>query len=109
MGLVDEMGPIDQSYQMQLYHYLARSSPEIVFFPDGSGTAIRLSKLVKDLGVQTENMCCPSAQDTEAASKARRLIYMIRRPFQDLSKSVSSLYTGVAYFLGLSIIINLVS
>ncbi len=32
-------------------------------------------------------MFSPSAQCTEAANKARRLIFMIRRSFQDLSKS----------------------
>ncbi len=47
-------------------------------FPDGSGI---------DLGVQTYNMFFPSAQCTEAANKARRLISMIRRSFQSLSKS----------------------
>ncbi len=57
------------------------------FIPDGSGTPIPLSKLIKDLGVQTDNMRSPSAQCTEAANKARRLIVMIRRSFQDLSKS----------------------
>ncbi len=35
--------------------------PEIVFFPDGSGTPIPVSTLVKDLGVQTDNMFSPSA------------------------------------------------
>ncbi len=32
-------------------------------------------------------MFSPSAQCNEAANKAKRLIFMIRRPFQDLSKS----------------------
>ncbi len=64
-----------------------RSSPEIVFFPDVSGTPIPASSLIKDLGVQTDNMFSPSAQGTEAANKARRLIFMIKRSFQDLSKS----------------------
>ncbi len=41
----------------------------------------------KGSGVQTDNIFSPSAQCTEAANKARRLIFMIRRPFQDLSKS----------------------
>ncbi len=45
------------------------------------------SKLVKDLGVQADNMFSSSAQCTEAANKARRLIFMIRITFQDLSKS----------------------
>ncbi len=57
------------------------------FFPDGSGTPITVSKLVKDVGVQADNMFFPSAQYTKAASKARRLIFMIRRSFQGLSKS----------------------
>ncbi len=39
------------------------------FFPDGSGTPIPVSTLVKDLGVQTENMISPSAQSTAAANK----------------------------------------
>ncbi len=48
---------------------------------------IPVSKLVKDQGVRADNMPSPSAQCTEAANKARRLIFMIRRSFQDLSKS----------------------
>ncbi len=57
------------------------------FFPDGSDTPIPVSTLVKDLGVQTDNMFSPSTQCTEYANKARLLIFMIRRSFQDLSKS----------------------
>ncbi len=72
---------------MQLSHNRARSSPEIIFFSDGSGTLIPVSTLVNDLGVQTDNMFSTSAQCTEAANKARRLIFMMRRSFQDLSKS----------------------
>ncbi len=71
---------------MQLPHHRAISPPEIVFFPDGSGTPIPVSKLVKDLGVQTDSMLSPSAQCTEAANKARRLILMIRRSNQYLSR-----------------------
>ncbi len=41
-----------------------------------------VSKLVKGLGVQTDNTFSPSAQCTEAANKAGRLIFMIRRSFQ---------------------------
>ncbi len=41
------------------------------YFPDGSGTPIPVPKLVKDLGVQTDNMFSPSAQCTVAANKAR--------------------------------------
>ncbi len=57
------------------------------FFPNGSGTPIPVSTLVRDLGVQTDNMFSLSAQCTEAANKVRRLIFMIRRSFQNLSKS----------------------
>ncbi len=87
MGLVKEKGPTDLSYQMQLSHNWARISPASAFFPDGSGTPIPISKLVTDLGVQADNMFSPSAQCTEAVNKARRMIFMIRRSFQDLSKS----------------------
>ncbi len=72
---------------MQLSHNRTRSSPEVVFFPDGSDTPIPVSNLVKDLGSQTDNMFSPSAQCTEAANRARRLIFVIRRSFQYLSKS----------------------
>ncbi len=57
-------------------------------FPDGSGTPIPVSQLAKDLGVQADNLFSPSAQCTEATNKARRLIFMIRRSFQDLSKQI---------------------
>ncbi len=36
------------------------------------GTTIPVSKLVKDLGVRTDNIFSPSAQRTETANKARR-------------------------------------
>ncbi len=41
---------------------------------------------ILDLGVQAEKVFSPSAQCAEAANKARRLIFMMRRSFQDLSK-----------------------
>ncbi len=40
------------------------------FFPNASGTPIPVSKLVKDLGVQTDDLFPPSAQCTEASTKA---------------------------------------
>ncbi len=52
-----------------------------------SYTPIPVSKLDKDLVVQKDNMLSSSAKCTEAANKARRLIFMIGRSFQDLSKS----------------------
>ncbi len=36
------------------------------------------------IGVQMDKMFSPSAQCTEATNKAIRLIFMIRRSFQDL-------------------------
>ncbi len=66
---------------MQLYLATGREvSLRLAFFLDGPGT----SKLVKDLGVQADDMLSPSAQCTEAANKAGRLIFIIRRSFQDL-------------------------
>ncbi len=62
-------------------------SKRLSFFPDGSDTPIPVCNLVKDLGVQTDNMFSPCVQRTEAANKARRLIFMIKHSFQDLSKS----------------------
>ncbi len=47
------------------------------FFLDGSGTPIPVSKLDKDQGVQAHNVFSPSAHFTEAANKARRLIFML--------------------------------
>ncbi len=41
---------------MQLSHNRARLSPEIVFFPDGSGTPIPVSTIVKDLGIQADSL-----------------------------------------------------
>ncbi len=77
------------------YLTIGREVPlRLSFFPGGSGTTIPVSKLVKDLGVQADNMFSPSAQCTEAANKARQLIFKIRRSFHDLSKLLSSRYTG---------------
>ncbi len=77
------------------YLTIGREVPlRLSFFPGGSGTTIPVSKLVKDLGVQADNMLSPSTQCTEAANKARRLIFKIRRSFHDLSKLLSSRYTG---------------
>ncbi len=78
------------------YLTIGREVPlRLSFFPIGSGTAIPESKLIKDLGVQTDIMFSPFAQCTKAANKTRRLIFMIRRSFQDLSKSASIPLFGV--------------
>ncbi len=47
-----------------------------------------VSKLAKDLGVETDNVFSPSAQCTDDANKARRPIFMIRLAFQELSELV---------------------
>ncbi len=44
------------------YLTIGREVPlRLSFFPDGTGTPIPVSTLVKDLGVQTDNMFSPSA------------------------------------------------
>ncbi len=70
------------------YLTIGREVPlRLYFSPDGSGTPIPASKLVKDLEIQAGNVFSPSAQCTAATNEARRVIFMIRRSFQDLSKS----------------------
>ncbi len=58
---------------------------QLVFFPDEAGTSI---SVFKGLWVQTTNAFPHFAHCTDAVNKARRLIAIIRRSFQDLSKSV---------------------
>ncbi len=73
---------------------------DCLFSPMGLAPPIPVSTLVKDQGVQTDNMFPPSAQGTESANKARRLIFMIRCSFQDLSKSAFiPLYGAEEYHL----------
>ncbi len=70
------------------YLIIGQEAPlRLSFFVDGSDLVISVSKLVKDEEVQTENMSSPSVQCTETANKARRLTFVIRRSFQDLSKT----------------------
>ncbi len=84
MGLVEEMGPTDKSYQLQMPHNWAWSSPEVFIF-----TAMSLAQpsLYPNKWVQTVNLFSPSARGFEAANKARRLTILVRRSFQGLSKS----------------------
>ncbi len=84
------------------YLTFGRESPlRLSVFPVGYGTAIPVSKLVNDLGVQTDNMFSPTALCTEAANKARRLVFMIRRSLQDLSKpAVVPIYGACSPNLG---------
>ncbi len=56
--------------------------------------------LVKKLRVQTDNVFSPSAQCTEAANKARGLIFMIRRSFRVLPKlAFIPLYGALVHLL----------
>ncbi len=68
----------------------ARCNCDFLFFPDGSGTPIPVYNLINDLGIFL------SAQCTEVTNKARRLIYLIRRSFQDTSRSAFIPYTGLS-------------
>ncbi len=71
-----------------LYLTIGREvSLSLSFFPNWSGTPIPVSKSVKDLKVQTDDMFSSFVQCTEATNKDRRLIFTIRHSFRDLSKS----------------------
>ncbi len=67
---------------------------ESVFFPDGCGTHTPESKLVKGLGGSDRQFFLSSAQCTEAANMAKRLIFMIRRSFHDLFEIVFHPFYG---------------
>ncbi len=95
MGLVEDIGPTDQSD-----NYLTIRSEVLLILPvflNGFSTPIAISKLVKDLGVQTSNAFSPSAQCTEAANKAKRLIVMIVRNCSTWSTSIWN-YIGILFW-----------
>ncbi len=48
-----------------------------------------LPNVAKDMGVLMDSLFSPSIHCTEAASKSRRVLFMIRRSFTELSMSVS--------------------
>ncbi len=52
-----------------------------------NGTHTVVPKLVVDLGAHIDNAFSTSEQCTGAANKARRLNFMIKHYFEDLSKS----------------------
>ncbi len=84
------MGLTYQSWYVQLPY----SCLKLSFSVYGSGTQIPVSKLCNYLGVQTGNKFSPSVQCTEAVNKVRRVIFMIRRSFQNLSKSAFIILYG---------------
>ncbi len=51
-------------------------------FPIGSGTPISEPVLAKDLRIQVDNALSPSAQNTDAANRARRLVCILRYSFK---------------------------
>ncbi len=51
------------------------------------GNSIQVANVVKDLGVLIDLSFSPSVHCKEAASKARRMLFMIRRSFAELSVS----------------------
>ncbi len=57
------------------------------------GHILMISKLIKDLGFQADNKFSPSAQCTEAADMARRLIFMVGAPPKISQNRFSSLST----------------
>ncbi len=63
-------------------------------FQDWSRIPMPVSNYVENLGFQAGNVLSPSAQCTDARTKARRLTFLTRRPFQDLSKSVFIPFNG---------------
>ncbi len=85
--LLHGTGRRNETYRSILLNETTWARSPRIFFPNGSGTPIPVSKLVKDLGVQADNVFSSSAQFTEAENKAKRLIFMIRHSFQTLLKS----------------------
>ncbi len=68
-------------------HNRVRSSPGIVFFPRWVWHPHPCIHISQGPRGSDGEYVLPSAQCTEAANKARRMIFMIRCSFQDLSKS----------------------
>ncbi len=60
---------------------------EVAHEKEKNGTHTAVSKLVMDLGAHIDNVFSTSEQCTGAANKARRLNFMIKHYFEDLSKS----------------------
>ncbi len=70
------------------YIAIGRDPPRLLSLSTGSlGDSIQVATVVKDLGVLMDNSFSPSNHCTEAASKARRMLFMIRRSFAVLSVS----------------------
>ncbi len=73
------------------------------FFPDGPGTPIPVSTLVKDLGVQTANLLCPSTQCTEAVSRAPSVSVFKER----LEKVWTEVFPHLTHWLNIQLPISL--
>ncbi len=67
---------------------IGRAPPLQLSFATGNlGNSIHVANVVKDLGVLMDDSFSPSSHCNEAASKARRMLFMIKRSFDELSVS----------------------
>ncbi len=67
---------------------IGRAPPLQLSHATGSpGNSIQVANVVKDLGVLMNNSFSPSIHCKEAASKAKRMLFLIRRSFTQLSMS----------------------
>ncbi len=76
------------------YIAIGRAPPlQFSFAPGCTGDPIQVTNVGKDLGVQMDRSFALSIHCREAASKAKRVLFMLRRSFAELSESAfSSLY-----------------
>ncbi len=74
-----------QWHQMQLFGGLLPCHLSLA--TESPGDSIQVANDVKDMGVLMDNSFSPSIHCKEAASKARRMLFMIRRAFAEPSVS----------------------
>ncbi len=78
---VGKLGPPYQSHQIQLYRYRVDSPSPIILCHWKSGHSIQVANVVKDLGILVDSSFSLSIHGKEAASKVRRVLFMIRQSF----------------------------
>ncbi len=82
---------LDVPFNPNKCNYIAieRAPPLQLSLATGSlSDSIQVANVVKDLGVLMDNSFLPSVHCKEAASKARRMLFMKRRSFSELPVSV---------------------
>ncbi len=84
LGLAGEVGPTNQPQQMFMPH---RWEPPSPFSAADTDHRIPQVTDVRDLGVPLGTTFTASAHCREAANAARRLLFMVRRSFCELSKA----------------------